>query len=97
MPGFYKQIGDEVQWKTFARLQGTGSLEMSIAEADIFISATLPRLKRDLTAEGCQPECIDYHLSMCRPVSGKGYGQICASGTGPLPAWAVAPQRRSGY
>lgn len=97
MPGFYERQGDAMHWETFAPLPGTGSLEMSIAEADQFFSETLPSLKRDLMAEGCPPASIDFHFSMCRPGNGRGYGQICARGTAPIPAWALGPQRRSGY
>lgn len=95
MPGFYKRRDNAMHWQTFARLPGSGSLEMSVAEADRFLSETLPRLKHDLAVEECRSESISFHLSMCRPVSGAGYGQICASGTGPVPAWALGSRTQA--
>lgn len=95
MPGFYERRGNAMHWQTFSRLPGTGSLEMSVAEADRFISETLPRLKRDLEEEGCPPGSISFDFSTCRPVSGGGYGQICASGTGPAPAWAFGSRTQA--
>jgi hypothetical protein len=85
MPGFYREIEDSVEWKSFAFLSGSGSIEMSMQESEILCDRILPRLKQDLLSEGCDPDELTFEISTCRPKGQSGYGQIMAKGCSPRP------------
>ena len=79
MPGFYRETEFGMHWTTFARMPGEGILEMSIQDADVFFEKTLPYIKQQLFNEGVTKP--DIKFSMCKPLSGAGYGQVSAEGS----------------
>ena len=74
MPGFYEYKEDRIHWRSFKPIP-SGSIEMDINDWDIF-----PELIKSLTAEGVRQGDIEFEVSVCHPLSGNRYGQVCAQG-----------------
>lgn len=87
---FYTLLPNAIQWRSCALLPDSASIEMSIEEADVFFEHTLPKMKNELSKEGCDLSAINYEFA--KDGSGKGY--IAAIAIGPVPKWQ---QRRSGF
>lgn len=81
MPGFYKRIGNQMQWRTCSVFPDGGSFEVSMS----FWDDVLPRLKQQLSEENCDLETIKY--SVAKDGSGKAY--IAAEALASLPQWVI--------